>query len=162
MGVLEEAQLLKFQANYYKTYFVSTKKLSHAPINEALLRLVPLKLASKLCVFPVKYDQRSGELSVLTAQPDDLDVLKNVQFATRVPKIRALVARPAAIEAAILVHYRDEFNAFSTLLRGGAIDLRKHLEHHVAARIVCERRYVAVDVLRDLQIPAKIVGQPLG
>ena len=34
MGALEEMQLLKFQANYYKTFFVSTKKLSSAPINE--------------------------------------------------------------------------------------------------------------------------------
>lgn len=118
MGQLEEAQLLKFQANYYKTYFVSTKKLSSAPIHDSLLRLINHKLARRFCIFPVKFDSKSQELSVLTVQPDDLDMLKNVQFATRVPKVRALVARPAAIMAAIAVHFEGEPNAFEEI-KGG-------------------------------------------
>ena len=56
--VLDETQLLKFQASYYKTYFVSTKKLSTAPISDSLLKLVTHKLAAKLCIFPVKYEPR--------------------------------------------------------------------------------------------------------
>lgn len=115
MGVMDEARLLKFQANYYKTQFVSTQKLSRAPINENLLKLIPHKLATKFCIFPVKYDQRHGVLSILTVEPNDLEVLKNVQFATRVPKVRALVARPAAIQAAIRVHYEDEVQAFGSI-----------------------------------------------
>ena len=98
--ILDEPQLLKFQAAHYRTYFVSTKKLSLAPISDTLLKLVTHKLALKLCIFPVKYEARSGELSILTVEPDDPDVLKSVQFATRVAKVRALVARPAAIHAA--------------------------------------------------------------
>ncbi|HEX4351891.1 MAG TPA: hypothetical protein VHZ95_03235, partial [Polyangiales bacterium] len=83
-GVLDEPQLLKFLAAHYRTYFVSTKKLSLAPISDTLLKLVTHKLAVKLCIFPVKYEPRTGELSILTVEPDDPDVLKNVQFATRV------------------------------------------------------------------------------
>ena len=115
VGVLDEARLLKFQANYYKTQFVSTQKLSRAPINENLLKVIPHKLATRFCIFPVKYDQRQGVLSILTVEPNDLEVLKNVQFATRVPKVRALVARPAAIQAAIRVHYEDELQAFAAV-----------------------------------------------
>ena len=118
MGLLDEMQLLKFQANFYKTFFVSAKKLSTAPIPDSLLKLITHKLAVKLCVFPVKYDAKAQELSILTVQPDDLDVLKSVQFATRVPKVRALVARPAAIQAAIRVHFEGESQAFSQI-RGG-------------------------------------------
>lgn len=118
VGTLDEGSLLKFQANFYRTQFVSTQKLSRAPISESLLRLIPHKLAMKFHVFPVRFDMRNGVLSLLTVQPDDLEVLKNVQFATRVPKLRALVARPAAIEAAIRVHYQDELQAFSAIRTG--------------------------------------------
>ena len=117
--VLDETQLLKFQASYYKTYFVSTKKLSTAPISDSLLKLVTHKLAAKLCVFPVKYDPRIGELSILTVEPDDPDVLKSVQFATRVAKVRALVARPAAIQAAIRLHFMGEASAFAAVRDAG-------------------------------------------
>jgi response regulator RpfG family c-di-GMP phosphodiesterase len=124
--VLDETQLLKFQASYYKTYFVSTKKLSTAPISDSLLKLVTHKLAAKLCVFPVKYEPRIGELSILTVEPDDPDVLKSVQFATRVAKVRALVARPAAIQAAIRLHFLNELSAFAAVRdagdRGGGTD----------------------------------------
>lgn len=124
--VLDENQLLKFQAAYYKTYFVSTKKLSTAPISESLLKLITHKLALKLCIFPVKYEPRIGELSILTVEPDDSDVLKTVQMATRVAKVRALVARPAAILAAIRMHFMNEVSAFAAVRdagdRGGGMD----------------------------------------
>jgi response regulator RpfG family c-di-GMP phosphodiesterase len=120
MGLLDELTLLKFQANLYQTFFVSTRKLATAPIHESLLKLVPHKLAQKLCIFPVKFDAKAQELSVLTVQPDDLDVLKNIQFATRVPKVRALVGRPAAIQAAIKVHFEGDVQAFSSVRNVGA------------------------------------------
>lgn len=118
-GVLDEGQLLRFLAAHYRTYFVSTKKLSLAPISDTLLRLVTHKLAAKLCIFPVKYDPRTGELSILTVEPDDPDVLKSVQFATRVSKVRALVARPAAIQAAIRLHFMGEVGAFASVRHTG-------------------------------------------
>ena len=132
MGLLDEMQLLKFQASLYKTYFVSSKKLASAPIPDSLLKLIPHKLAAKLCVFPVKYDAKAQELSILTVQPDDLDVLKSVQFATRVPKVRALVARPAAIQAAIKVHFEGESAGVRT-------DPRRHGERRARASIATPR-----------------------
>lgn len=120
-GYFDEPRLLKFQAAYYKTHFVSTQKLSSAPIADGLLRLIPHKLATRYCVFPVRFDARAGELMILTVEPDDLEVLKNVQWATRVPKVRALVARPAAIQAAIQVHYEDEPQAFGNIRHTGGV-----------------------------------------
>jgi putative nucleotidyltransferase with HDIG domain len=119
IGVVDEAQLLKLLAAYYKTYFVSTKKLASAPINESLLKLITHKLAAKLCVFPVKYEQRTGELSILCVEPDDPDTLKSVQFGTRVGRVKALVARPAAIQAAIRHHFLNEPGAFGSVRSGG-------------------------------------------
>lgn len=116
---MDEGQLLRFQAALYRTYFVSTKKLSLAPISDSLLRLVTQRLAARLWIFPVKYDARTGELSILTVEPDDPDVLKGVQFATRVSKVRALVARPAAIAAAIRLHFMNEVGAFAAVRHTG-------------------------------------------
>lgn len=121
MGLVEELAMLKFQAAHYRTLFLSTKKLSTAPIGDSLLKLVGGKLAKKLCVFPVRFDARNQELSILTVEPDDLELLKNVQFATRVPKVRALVARPAAIQAAIKVHYDGETGAFGQIRNTGTM-----------------------------------------
>lgn len=115
MGLLDELTLLNFQANLYNTKFVSTKKLAGARMPESLLKLVTHKLAAKLCVFPVKFDAKAQELSIISVQPDDLDVLKSVQFATRAPKIRALVARPAAIQAAIRAHFEGDGQAFGQI-----------------------------------------------
>jgi response regulator RpfG family c-di-GMP phosphodiesterase len=84
-----------------------------------LLRLVTQRLAARLWIFPVKYDARTGELSILTVEPDDPDVLKGVQFATRVSKVRALVARPAAIAAAIRQHFMNEVGAFAMVRHTG-------------------------------------------
>ncbi len=131
VGALDETQLLKFLAARYKTFFVSTKKLSTAPISDSLLQLITHKLAVKLCIFPVKYEQRTGELSILTVEPDDPDVLKNVQFATRVSKVRALVARPAAIQAAIRLHFLNEASAFGQVRNGSvATDKQSGTDDH--------------------------------
>ncbi|HET8938191.1 MAG TPA: HD domain-containing phosphohydrolase, partial [Polyangiales bacterium] len=81
--------------------------------------LVTQRLAARLWIFPVKYDARTGELSILTVEPDDPDVLKGVQFATRVSKVRALVARPAAIAAAIRLHFMNEVGAFAAVRHTG-------------------------------------------
>ena len=115
MALLDELSLLNFQANFYNTKFVSTKKLSSARMPDSLLKLVPHKLAAKLWVFPVKFDAKAQELSIISVTPDDLDVLKSVQFATRAPKIRALVARPAAIQAAIRAHFEGDSQAFGQI-----------------------------------------------
>jgi len=111
-GMLEEVRLLRFQAEHYRTYFVSTQKLARANISHALLRLVHYRLANTVWIFPVKYDARRDELSILTIEPDDVDLLKRVQLSTRVASIKALVARPAAIAAAIRRHFLNDDDAF--------------------------------------------------
>ena len=114
-GMLDEATLLRFLAGYYKTQFVSTDKLARASISSGLLTLLPQRVAEQFNVFPVRYDSRDETLTILTVEPSDLEALKNVQFATRLKHVRALVARPAAIEAAIKVHYENEMHAFGNI-----------------------------------------------
>ncbi len=120
MEAITEADLLQYQANFYETQFLSTQKLASASIDKAALRLVPEKTAEHLWVFPVQFDQRTQSLKVLMVQPDDIEVLHQVQFAARVHKVRPLVARPSAIKAAIQKHYQGKSGAFSGIAALGS------------------------------------------
>jgi response regulator RpfG family c-di-GMP phosphodiesterase len=115
MECLSEADMLKYQSAWYKTQFVSTQKLSSAPIDKTLLKILPQKVADKLCVFPVMFSPKNQLLTVLVPQPDDLDLIEQVRFATRVHQVKALVARPGAIKAAIQKHYQGIAQAFEQL-----------------------------------------------
>jgi len=118
MRFLDEEQLLKFLASYYRTQYVSTKKLSEAVIDRATLALIPHRLAARLVVFPVVYNALRQELSILGTRPDDPEVQKTILFATRLTKIKWLIARPAAIRAAILKHYEGKPQAFAQINDG--------------------------------------------
>ena len=132
MNFMEEAELLKFLAAFYKTQYVSTKKLSEATIDRATLALIPHRLATRLLVFPVVYNALRQELSILGSRPDDPEVQKAILFATRLTKIKWLIARPAAIRAAILKHYEGKTNAFTQVrdsdpATGSAHDLMEQM-----------------------------------
>src|SRR5579859_2341967 len=100
-GAFNEADLLKALAAVYKTRFVSTEKLARAVIDKTTLDLLPRKVAERNHVFPVVLDRRNASLTIVAPVPDDIQVLEEVKMATRVRDVQALVARPAAIEAAI-------------------------------------------------------------
>jgi response regulator RpfG family c-di-GMP phosphodiesterase len=115
LGVLGEQELLKFLANTYKTRFVSTDKLAKAQIDRVTMEKVPRKLAEQCTAFPVMHDAATSTLSVVVADPDDTNVLRQVQLAARVKHIKAFVGRPLAIKAAIARNYGGDIHAFARL-----------------------------------------------
>jgi response regulator RpfG family c-di-GMP phosphodiesterase len=114
-GVLGEAELLKFLANTYRTRFVTSEKLAKAQIDRATLDKVPKKLAEQFTAFPVMHDAQSSTLSVVVADPDDTNVLRQVQIAARVKHVKAFVGRPLAVKAAIAKNYGGDIHAFARL-----------------------------------------------
>ncbi len=117
LGVLGELELLKFLANTYRTRFVSTEKLAKAQIDRATLEKVPKKLAEQCTAFPVMYDAASATLSVVVADPDDSNLLRQVQMAARAKHVKAFVGRPLAVKAAIAKNYGGDIHAFARLDR---------------------------------------------
>jgi response regulator RpfG family c-di-GMP phosphodiesterase len=115
LGVLGELELLKFLANTYRTRFVSTEKLAKAQIDRATLERVPKKLAEQCTAFPVMHDAASSTLSVVVADPDDPNLLRQVQMAARVKHVKAFVGRPLAVKAAIAKNYGGDIHAFARL-----------------------------------------------
>ncbi len=117
VNALSEVELLKYLATLYKTRYVSTEKLSKADISRVTLEKVPKRIAETHGMFPVLYDPQSGILSIVTADPDKHDALKEVQILSGAKEVRIFVARPAAIRAAINKAYNGDIHAFALLDR---------------------------------------------
>jgi response regulator RpfG family c-di-GMP phosphodiesterase len=114
-GLMSELDLLKFLAAHYKTRFVSTERLSKAEIDRATLAMIPRAVAETFGVFPVMFDPDRGTLSVVTAEPDDAPVLKEIQSTSAAREIKAFLARPAAVRAAIAKFHSADPHAFALL-----------------------------------------------
>jgi response regulator RpfG family c-di-GMP phosphodiesterase len=112
---LTEQDLLKLLAATYQVRFVSTEKLAKADIDRSTLEKVPRRLAERLNVVPVLFDAASNALSVITADPHNIDDLEQVQKGAGVREVKPLVARPAAIQAAIAKFYRGDHFSFTAL-----------------------------------------------
>lgn len=119
---LAEQDLLKYLASLHRTRFVSTERLSKADIDRATLDKVPRKLAERLNIVPVLFDASTNTLSVVTADPQNFDALDQVQKGARVREVKPLVARPAAVLAAVAKLYRNEPFAFTALEAKGKKD----------------------------------------
>jgi len=112
---LSEADLLKFLAGLHKTRFVTTEKLAKADINRPTLDKVPKKFAEANVLFPVLFDGQASVLSVVTADPEDTQPINELKVVAGVREVRAFVARPAAIRAAINKAYNGDIHAFAIL-----------------------------------------------
>lgn len=117
--VMSEADLLKALSSIYRTHFVSTEKLSKADIPRATVQMIPRRVAETLGVFPVLFDRQKGTLSVVTADPDNAEVLRDIKLVSGATDVKAFVARPAAIAAAIRKHHAGDTRAFDALERAG-------------------------------------------
>jgi response regulator RpfG family c-di-GMP phosphodiesterase len=117
LGMSNEQDLLKTLATHYKTRFVSTEKLSKADIGRPTLEMVPRNVAETFQVFPVLCDPQARALSVVTADPDDAEVLKQIQITSGAKEVRAFVGRPAGVRAAIAKSYGGDIHAFAMLDR---------------------------------------------
>lgn len=111
-GALDELTLLKWLASHYKLPFVSTEKLGRAEVEGTTLALVSRTLAEKHLVFPVVFDAREASLAFVLADPENPDIARDVRLEANVPHVKPLIARPAAIRAAILKHYAGDIYAF--------------------------------------------------
>jgi response regulator RpfG family c-di-GMP phosphodiesterase len=112
---LTEQELLKLLAATYQVRFVSTEKLAKADIDRATLDKVPRKLVERLNIVPVLYDSANNLLSVITADPHNVDALEQVQKGAGAREVRPLIARPAAIQAAIAKFYKGDPFSFTGL-----------------------------------------------
>ena len=115
LGLMGESDMLKTLAAHHKTRFVTTEKLARAEVTRAALASIPRRTAETLLVFPVLFDPATRALSVVTADPDDAAMLREVQLGSGARELKAFLARPAAVRAAIARSYGGDARAFTAL-----------------------------------------------
>jgi response regulator RpfG family c-di-GMP phosphodiesterase len=117
--IMSEAELLKALSAVYRTNYLSTERLAKADIPRATVQMIPRRVAETLGVFPVLFDRAKNVLSVVTADPDNVEVLRDIQLVSGAQEVKAFVARPAAVVAAIRKHHAGDPRAFDVLERAG-------------------------------------------
>jgi response regulator RpfG family c-di-GMP phosphodiesterase len=140
LGLVREAEMLKALASYYKAYFITSEKLAKADVARTPLDMIPMRLAEQVGICPVLFDVNSHALSIVTADPDDLEALQEVQLASGAHEIRAVLARPAAVKALIGKAYGGDIHAFAPLDRQAHVQFQAVLE-------VYERNLVTADTM---------------
>ncbi|MBO6933900.1 MAG: DUF4388 domain-containing protein [Deltaproteobacteria bacterium] len=121
---MSESMLMKWLAAHHRTQFVSTEKLSRANVDRQLLRMVPRQLAQRALACPILWKAGSGTLAVVVAEPNGA-LEDQLRAAAGAKTVKLLVARPAAIEAAIKKHYDGDARAFVPLLGERAVRKKK-------------------------------------
>jgi response regulator RpfG family c-di-GMP phosphodiesterase len=140
LGLVPEADMLKALASHYHAYFITTEKLAKAEVARALLDMIPMRFAEKVGICPVIFDANTHSLSVVTADPDDLEALREVQLASGAREIKAVLARPAAVKALIAKAYGGDIHAFALLDRQAHMQFQQMLD-------VYERNLVTDDAM---------------
>ncbi len=129
LGLVAETELLKALATHYKVYFISSEKLSKADLVRAVVDMIPQRFAEKIGMCPVLFDSKTVTLSVVTADPDDFEALREAQLASGAREVKGVLARPAAVKALIAKAYSGDIHAFALL------DRQAHAQMHSKLRI---------------------------
>jgi response regulator RpfG family c-di-GMP phosphodiesterase len=124
LGFVSEADLLKALATLYRTNFVSTERLAKLEVPRSTLALIPQKFAEQALIFPVVFDAKTLSLSIVSVEPDDTEMLREVQLAADVRDVKAFLARPSAIKAVIRKAYGGDAHAFAALERAAIAQIQ--------------------------------------
>jgi response regulator RpfG family c-di-GMP phosphodiesterase len=148
LGLISEADLLKSLAARYKAFFITSEKLAKADLGRALLDMLPQKFSEKLGVCPLMFDANAHALTVITADPDNLENLREAQLASGAREVKAVLARPAAVKALIAKAYGGDIHAFALLDRQAHVQFQAMLN-------VYERNLVSDDEMNASVVRAE-------
>ena len=156
-NAVSEAALLKYLASVYRTRFVSTDKLAKADIDRNTLDKVPKKLAMAHGVFPVLFDAKAGALSVVTADPENQTAIDEIKLVSGVREVRAFVARPRAVKAAVAKAYSGDIHAFANLDRAAHAQFTNMLD--VYERNLVSDESMSVALAREERPRERVISE---
>jgi hypothetical protein len=124
LGLIQETALLRFLASEFKTRFVSADKLAKARIPPEVLDKVPVRMAEQQVFIPLAYDPERKLLSIVMSEPQNTELVKEIQLVTAMAEVFPYIGLRSAILAAIKKHYYGDPTAFAELEKGGVAALR--------------------------------------
>jgi response regulator RpfG family c-di-GMP phosphodiesterase len=124
LGLIQETALLRFLASEFKTRFVSAEKLAKARIPPEVLDKVPVRMAEQQVFIPLAYDPERKLLSIVMSEPQNTELVKEIQLVTAMDEVFPYIGLRSAILAAIKKHYYGDPTAFAALEKGGVAALK--------------------------------------
>lgn len=82
--------------------------LSNLDVSDAILELIPKKIALARRILPFAYDQRTDTVSVACEDPTDTDLIKDLKYASGGRTIKPFIAAELALDIAISRCYLKE------------------------------------------------------
>jgi response regulator RpfG family c-di-GMP phosphodiesterase len=147
LGYVAEADLLKSLAAYYKAFFISSEKLAKVDVSRLLVDMIPQRFAEQIGICPVVFDAKTYALSVVTADPDDLEALRETQLASGAREVKPVLARPTAVKALIAKAYTGDLRGFASLERQPPAQVQ-------SMSVMYERNAIALDTGPENAAPA--------
>jgi len=138
LGLAREVDLLRGLAGHYRVQFISTEKLSKVEVSRAVTGMLPQRFAEKMGVCPILFDAKTHALTVITADPDDVDTLREVQLSSSAKEVKAILGRPAAVRALIAKAYAGDARAFSILERESQAQMQSILSAYDRNNLVLD------------------------
>jgi response regulator RpfG family c-di-GMP phosphodiesterase len=130
MGLVSETDLLKCLASHFKVQFISTEKLARVEVARALSNTMPRRIADAIGLCPVVLDSKTSVLTVVTAEPDQVEALREAQMASGAREVKPVLARPGAVKALIAKTYGGDAHAFANLERQTQAHAQGMMQHH--------------------------------
>lgn len=115
LALVQENALLRFLAQQFNTRFVSAEKLAKATIASSVLDKVPVRMAEAQDFLPIALDVDRKVLSIVMAEPQNLDLVREIALVAEMNDVIAFVGVRSAIQAGIKKHYYGDPTAFSAL-----------------------------------------------
>lgn len=114
VGAVEESAVLRAISIAHRTRYVTAEKLARARIADAVLARIPQALAETWRMVPIQFDENTKTIAMVMADPSAraIDAARKAAVAS---DVRAYVALPDSVEAAIRRFYRGDAQAFATL-----------------------------------------------
>jgi response regulator RpfG family c-di-GMP phosphodiesterase len=116
-SLVPEADVLRCLASYFKVQFISTEKLARVEVPRALVNTMPRRVVEAIGLCPVVLDPKTSALTVVTADPDQVEALREAQMASGAREVKPVLARPGAVRALIAKTYAGDVHAFTSLER---------------------------------------------
>jgi response regulator RpfG family c-di-GMP phosphodiesterase len=114
LGIVDETTLLRVISIAHRTSYVTIEKLAKARLPQEVLERVPADVAAAHQMVPLQFDGVSGTLSIVASDPTE-NAIAAARTASGATRVRAYVALPQAVDAAIRRFYLGEVGAFTLL-----------------------------------------------
>ncbi len=110
-----EPDILRVLAKRFRVHYISSDKLSKITVPAPVLDLIPLEYAERKHVLPLLFDSDRKIISVLTNNPAEQRLLKEIQLLSQASDINVYLSMKPAIEAGIKKFYRGDRQAFNKI-----------------------------------------------